>query len=98
MIGTSLEFYGRIERGQQLPSVPTLYEICRATGASVDAMFDTQALPQPSAGERDLQFASDPPELRRIVRNLRLLDAHGLKAVDRLVGSLASAAPRPRRR
>lgn len=39
MIGVSTSFLGHIERGTRIPSVETIYRICKATGASADCLL-----------------------------------------------------------
>jgi DNA-binding XRE family transcriptional regulator len=81
-IGITPEVYGRLERGIILPSVPTLWKVCRVLGVRADAMLGlerdeapVQATPAPGTGE------SHPPELRRLLRKLRTMDGAQLAAI-----------------
>ncbi len=40
LIGISAAFVGHIERGTRIPSLETIYRICKATGASADRLLD----------------------------------------------------------
>lgn len=81
-IGISPEVYGRLERGVILPSVPTLWKVCRVLGVRADAMLGLErdeaparATPAPDAG------GNNPPELRRLLRKLRTMDGAQLAAI-----------------
>lgn len=39
MVGISPAFLGHIERGTRIPSLETIYRICKATGASADRLL-----------------------------------------------------------
>lgn len=57
-IGVSLSFYGHIERGARLPSVPTLVLIANRLGIGVDVLLrdslDNPCLPQKQWSDRQL--------------------------------------------
>ena len=91
-IGISAEFYARIERGNALPSVPTLVRISMALGVSPDALLGRA---MPSSGKEESvavllspPSSSDPPQLRRLVRRLRNASATSLRLVTLLVKEL----------
>jgi len=90
-IGVSAEFYGRIERGRTLPSVPTLVRIADTLGISTDALLGrdgTQAATsQLAPSPKD---ASISPELRNLLRRLRRLKPRTLRLVTGLVAALES--------
>lgn len=71
-VGLTPEVHGRLERGDMLPSTPTLTKICIALGLSADAVVGlaepgaTQAQPAP---DEEL-----PPEIRRLLRMVRTMD------------------------
>ncbi|MFE8602548.1 helix-turn-helix domain-containing protein [Archangium violaceum] len=71
-VGLTPEVYGRLERGDMLPSTPTLTKICVVLGISADAVVGlaepeaTQAQPAP---DEEL-----PPEIRRLLRMVRTMD------------------------
>lgn len=82
-IGVSVEFYARIERGNSLPSVPTLARIAAVLGVSADALLGRKEF-VPGATPAWLQAAppDDTPELRRVLRLLRRSE----QGTRRLVG------------
>ena len=58
--------YGRIERGDMLPSVPKLRELCVVLGLSADLLLDLPP-PEPSAVTQANEEGLDaPPALRRL--------------------------------
>lgn len=93
-IGVSAEFYARIERGNALPSVPTLARISTSLGVSADSLLghspedeQEQELPvqvQPAAPPAP----EDGPELRRLARRLRKASPATLRLVALLVKEL----------
>jgi transcriptional regulator with XRE-family HTH domain len=88
IIGVSLEFYGRIERGGTLPSAPTLRSMARALSVGADTLLGLTGkagvlTPRPVSTEAQ-EF---PPELRRLVRRLRGARPRTL----RLIAAVASA-------
>lgn len=71
-VGLTPEVYGRLERGDMLPSTSTLTKLCVALGLSADAMV---GLAEPEAPQA--QPAPDeelPPEIRRLLRMVRTMD------------------------
>ncbi|QRO02211.1 helix-turn-helix domain-containing protein [Archangium violaceum] len=81
------EVLGRIERGNMLPSVPTLRKLCRTLHVDANAMLGLDAETAPSWPEEPDREAEDLPELRRVLRTLRRMDAAQLS----VVGSTATA-------
>lgn len=71
-IDVSVEFYARIERGNSLPSVPTLARIVAVLGVSADALLGRAEF-VPGATPAWLQAAppGDTTEIRRVMRMLR---------------------------
>ena len=95
-IGVSAEFYARIERGNALPSVPTLARISTSLGVSADGLLGRTApegegrrvpLPVP-AQPPALAPPMDAPELRRLARRLRKASPATLRLVALLVKEL----------
>jgi len=77
-IGISNEFYARIERGQTMPSVPTLARMSAALKVSADHLFGRARPEERHAVAKGRRLAtsrpegeSDSPELRRVIRRLR---------------------------
>jgi transcriptional regulator with XRE-family HTH domain len=78
-VGVQLEVYGRIERGEMFPSVPTLRRICVALEIGSDELLGLEL--------------SQPSGLRRLVDAARGLRQPQLRLLHRLARSL-HAAPR----
>jgi transcriptional regulator with XRE-family HTH domain len=99
-IGVSAEFYARIERGNALPSVPTLARLCSALGISADTLLGRadpdRAEPGRAEPGRIKEVAPrwtppsppDGPELRRVLRRLRKASPATLRVVTLLVKEL----------
>jgi transcriptional regulator with XRE-family HTH domain len=93
-IGVSAEFYARIERGNALPSVPTLARISTSLGVSADNLLgrvaaDAGAQPAPPPAQPPAPAPpTDGPELRRLARRLRKASPVTLRLVALLVKEL----------
>lgn len=85
MVGLVPAVYGRIERGQMLPSVPTLYKLCLSLHMSADVLLGLGA--EHLLAESLSSEPVTPPELRRLANLLRELPPDSL----RTLGALASA-------
>ncbi len=90
VIGISLEFYGRIERGATLPATPTLRAIAVALGVSADALLGLSGQGVKAAVAPTGEKEHVPPELRRLLRRLRRAKPKTL----RLLTAIASAVER----
>jgi transcriptional regulator with XRE-family HTH domain len=89
-IGLATEVYGRLERGNMLPSVRTLLRICTVLQVSADEALGLTRLDKPVAVAEMPREPKEPREVRRLVRTLRLLDPAQL----RLIGQVANALKR----
>jgi transcriptional regulator with XRE-family HTH domain len=90
-VGTHPEVYGRMERGEVMPSVPTLMRVCLTLGCGPHELMGFSPLesPQNSPGANTVPPGlSDTPEKRRLLRRLARLDSPRLKALARLVALL----------
>lgn len=90
-VGTHPEVYGRMERGEVMPSVPTLMRVCLALGCGPDELmgFSPMEPPQNSPGASMLPpGVTDTPEKRRLLRRLARLESPQVKTLSRLVGFL----------
>ncbi|QRK13745.1 helix-turn-helix transcriptional regulator [Archangium violaceum] len=85
MVGLVPAVYGRIERGQMLPSVPTLYKLCLSLHISADVLLGFGA--EQLLVESPSSASVSPPELLRLTKLLRELPPDSL----RTLGALASA-------
>ena len=94
-ITVSAEFYARIERGNALPSVPTLARICTALGVSADTLLGRMGLDHPRDGSTQWvkEVPTDTPEIRRLVRRLRRATPATLRLVTLLVKELEKRSP-----
>jgi transcriptional regulator with XRE-family HTH domain len=94
-VGVVTEVFGRLERGYLLPSVPTLRKLCRALRVDANAILGLDAEKAPLLKEPEPE-ADDPPELRRLVRTLRRMDAAQLAVVSSTANALVRhTAQRP---
>jgi transcriptional regulator with XRE-family HTH domain len=94
-VGIASEVYGRMERGKMLPSVPTLFRLCLALQISADVALGllTAAAAEAAVWEEDSPDKDHLPEMRRLLRTLRLLP----KGQLRLMSLVAAAILPPRR-
>ncbi|MFY2559342.1 helix-turn-helix domain-containing protein [Corallococcus terminator] len=70
--------YSRLERGKMLPSVPSLYRLCRELGVSPEVMLD---LGGENPGKKSRSREEATPGLRRLQHLARKLDAEKLDAL-----------------
>jgi transcriptional regulator with XRE-family HTH domain len=84
-IEVSVEFYARIERGNSLPSVPTLARIAGVLGVSADALLGRIAFVPGTAPGWQVSPPTDAPEIRRVVRMLRRASPGALRLVSMLL-------------
>jgi transcriptional regulator with XRE-family HTH domain len=83
----SVEFYARIERGEQTPSVPTLAALMRILGVSADAAMQGAKLTAAEPVDPVAFYDLGSPEQRRLYR--RLQDAS--PAVLRLLAAVLAS-------
>lgn len=89
IVGVSLEFYARIERGKTLPSVPTLLRLAAALGVSADVLLGLDRLSDTA------RFAWRRPTLRLRGR-LGASCAGSSRRARRRCGSLPCCSERSR--
>lgn len=65
--------YGRIERGDMVPSTPKLRALCILLGISADVLLGVGPQEDPSAHEPPAPLPGDSPELRRLATLIREL-------------------------
>ena len=82
-VGLASAIYGRIERGQMLPSVPTLHRLCATLHLSASALLGLDALEPPEPAP------PDPPELEQLARRVRLLSPSELRCLGALALDIA---------
>jgi transcriptional regulator with XRE-family HTH domain len=77
--------YGRIERGDMMPSVPSLRRICLALGISADALLELKPS-EVSATVDDVPSEEElRPELRKILLQLRPWPTRRLKVLSKVL-------------
>ena len=95
MLGVSVEFYSRIERGKALPSLETFVRIALALRISSDKLLglaDMEGVK--SAIEEYLPAVpEDTPEFKRLVRRLRRASPKTRRVADVVVRELESPDP-----
>jgi len=87
-VGIASAVYGRIERGQMLPSVPTLCRLCMTLKVSSDVLLGLDAAEREALAAPPLEEA--PPELRRLASLVRTLSPSSL----RMLTAVATAVSR----
>jgi transcriptional regulator with XRE-family HTH domain len=88
-IGIATEVYGRLERGNMLPSVPTFRKLCAVLGLSADeALGLSNESPATWAPTPPPPEASEPAELRRLLRRARQLDRNSLRVLSLVAAHL----------
>jgi len=89
-LGISVEFYGRIERGTRSPGLDTAVRMAVVLGVSLDKLVgldDTAEAPELVARYAQ-QADHDPPEHRRLFRQLRAMPVPKLRVVTTLLNSM----------
>ena len=71
--------YGRIERGDMVPSTPKLRALCVLMGLSADALLAVRPQEGPPAHEPPALLPGDSPELRRLAMLVRELPPDRLR-------------------
>mgnify|MGYP002715818271 CR=1 FL=1 len=72
-VGLAPGVYGRIERGDMVPSTPKLKALCALLGISADVLLGTNLQQAPPPQEPPAPPPGDSPELRRLAMILREL-------------------------
>jgi transcriptional regulator with XRE-family HTH domain len=98
-VGVSTQFYGRIERGNTLPSVTTLRRMLEVLDLRADELLGSIALGNDGAGGQTRSEDADPqraqdmnnPRLRRLMRFLRRASPVTLRVVKVLLDEMDRA-------
>ena len=92
-VGVSTQFYGRIERGNALPSVTTLRRMLEVLDMRADSLLGVSM--SEAAGSDDdatqAQHEADNPPLRRLMRYLRRASPVTLQVVKVLLDEIEKA-------
>jgi transcriptional regulator with XRE-family HTH domain len=86
-LGMSAEAYGRLERGKMMPSVPTLWKLCRILQVTADALLGLDGAPA-------LRLEDRKPRLRvsaqsRVAKRVERLSPGQQRLIERLARELA---------
>lgn len=79
MVGFVPTVYGRIERGDMVPSVPKLRELCLALGVSADVLLSPSTNVGDSPGGPPANAPAESADLRRLVMLVRDLSPDRLR-------------------
>ncbi len=92
-VGVSTQFYGRIERGNALPSVTTLRRMLEVLDMSADVLLGVSLSEAASSDDAitQAQYEADNPPLRRLMRYLRRASPVTLQVVAVLLDEIEKA-------
>jgi transcriptional regulator with XRE-family HTH domain len=94
-VGVATEVYGRIERGNLMPSVPNLRKLCMALRVDASAALGLDAGEATTwSQESEPPPPEESPQMRRLLRTLRQLDGKQLTAVGYVARTLAQPEAR----
>jgi transcriptional regulator with XRE-family HTH domain len=65
-VGFAPEVYGRVERGDMMPSVPKLWQLCLTLRLSADVLLSLKPR-ETSLGKATAEEPGESPELRRLI-------------------------------
>ena len=85
-VGVQLEVYGRIERGEMFPSVPTLRRLCVTLGIGSDTLLGLEGALEPRGRPGEAQA------LRRLASAAKGLSVAQLRLLHRLAETLHPSA------
>jgi transcriptional regulator with XRE-family HTH domain len=85
-VGIVTEVYGRLERGNMLPSVKTLRRLCLVLNIPADDLLGLAETPVQVDGETKPE--ADSSEMRALVRKLRRLELHQLRLLSQVAGAI----------
>jgi transcriptional regulator with XRE-family HTH domain len=87
-IGVATEVYGRLERGLLMPSVPTLRRLCVALHLPADKLLALSSAQPPAWTEAPQPPEREEPQIRRLLRHVRKLSPHQLRALSLVAATL----------
>ena len=87
-VGLATEVLGRTERGHMLPSVPTLRKLCRVLRVDANVILGLDVEKAPLWLDALEPETDELPELRRLVRTLRRMDAAQLAVLSSTANAL----------
>ncbi len=86
-VGMAPAVYGRLERGQMLPSLPSLCRLCMTLNVSSDALLGLDAAER--AALAALTLPESPPELHRLATLVRTLSPAALRTLMAVVAAVS---------
>lgn len=92
LVGTATEVYGRMERGQQLPSVPMLVALGLALNAKPNELLGTTpvaARPMRHALKTLMEELPNTPDVRQLLRCMARMRPNHLHTVAQLAAHLS---------
>jgi transcriptional regulator with XRE-family HTH domain len=104
-VGISVEFFARLERGEQTPSVPTLAALMRLLGVSADAALGGAGPREHEPSEPTEFYGLGSPAQRRLYRRIQSASPAALRLLGAVLTNFDHAvleatrpadAPRPR--
>lgn len=90
-VGIATEVYGRMERGNMLPSLSTLVKLCRALGIDANPLLGFSSSQPPAWLTSETPSAAEPSSLRRLLRTARRLNPRQLSALRAVAVALLPA-------
>ena len=97
-VGIATEVYGRLERGNMTPSVPTLRKVCLVLELSADAALaidkEARLPPRPPVAEAGGDEGASP-EHRRLIRRTKRLPRRQLRVLGVLATMLGEKGGTP---
>lgn len=87
-IGVATEVYGRLERGNMLPSLPTLMRLCRALAVDANPLLGFSSSTPPAWLSLEIPGEDEPPAVRRLLRTVRKLKPRQLAALSHVASAL----------
>lgn len=89
-VGFVTTVYGRIERGDMLPSVPKLRELCLLLGISADVLLSLRSVERTSPA--DSSGPQESPELQRLSRLVCALPPDRFELFRQMLQELTGSA------
>ena len=87
-IGVATEVYGRLERGNMLPSLPTFTRLCRALAVDANQLLGFSTSTPPAWLTLEIPGEDEPPVVRRLLRTVRRLKPRQLTALSNVAIAL----------
>ncbi|OJH37506.1 transcriptional regulator [Cystobacter ferrugineus] len=91
-VGVATEVYGRMERGNLTPSVPILRALCGVLRMDADEALALESRGTAAWLKEQPAPEEESPQIRRLMRALRLMDDKQLAALSVVARTLASSA------